>query len=78
MKKHRQWYILEVDVEYPKELHKKHNKLPYLVERIKIGKVEKLVPSLKDKNTCVVHTKNLNEALKHGLKLKKVHWVIRF
>lgn len=69
MKKHGQWYILEAHVEYPKELHKKHNKLPYLGERIKIGKVKNLVPNFRDKNTCVVHIKNLNEALKHGLKL---------
>ena len=41
--------ILEVDVEYHKELHKNHNALPFLAERMKIGKVEKLVPNLKDK-----------------------------
>ena len=38
-------YVLEADVEYPKELHKNHNELPFLAERMKIGKVEKLVPS---------------------------------
>ena len=36
-------YILEVDVEYPKELHDKHNDLPFLTEKMKINKVEKLV-----------------------------------
>lgn len=33
-------------------------------------------PNRKDKQKYIVHIKNLNEALKHGLKLKKVHWVI--
>ena len=37
-----------------------------------------LVPNLKDKKGYMVHIKALNKALKHGLKLKKVHWVIEF
>ena len=63
---------------YPKELHKNHNELPFLTERMKIGRVEKLVPNLKDKKGYVVHIKALDQALKHGLKLKKVHRVIEF
>ena len=45
---------------------------------MKIGRVEKLVPNLKDKKGYVVHIKALDQALKHGLKLKKVHRVIEF
>ena len=71
VKKCKRAYILEVDVEYSKELHKNHNELPFLAERIKIGKVEKLVQNLSDKNGYVVHIKTLNQALRHGLKLKK-------
>ena len=41
------------------------------------GKVEKLVINLKAKKTYVVHIKTLDQKLKHGLKLKKVHWVIK-
>ena len=37
-----------------------------------------LVPHLKDKKGYVVHIKALNQALKHGVKLKKVHRVIEF
>ena len=40
VKKDKHEYILDVDGEYPKELQKKHNKLPFLTERMKIGKVE--------------------------------------
>ena len=36
-------YILEVDVEYPKNLHKLHSDLPFLPERKKIKKCNKLV-----------------------------------
>ena len=65
-------------MEYPKELHENHNELPFLAERMKIGREEKLVPNLRDKKGYVVHIKTLNQALKHGLKLKKVHRVIEF
>ena len=78
VKKDKRGYILEVDVDYPKELHKKHNELPFLPEKMKIGKVEKLVPNLFNKKKYVVHIKKLNQALKHGLILKKVHRVIKF
>ena len=78
VKKKKRGYILEVDVEYPKELHENHNELPFLTDRMRIGRVEKLVPSLKDKKAYVVHNKALGQALNHGLKLKKVHQVIEF
>ena len=39
---------------------------------MKIGRVEKLVPNHKDKKGYVVHIKALDQALKHGLKFKKV------
>ena len=42
-------YLLEVDVKYPKELHDLHNDLPFMCEKMKINKVEKLVPNLHDK-----------------------------
>ena len=68
----------EVGVEYPKGLHENHTEMPFLVERMKIGSEEKLVPNLKNKNGYVVHIKALNQALKYGLKLKKVHRVTEF
>ena len=45
---------------------------------MKINKVEKLVPNLYNKEKYVVHIRALNQALKHGLVLKKVHRVISF
>ena len=39
-------HFLEADVQYPQMLHKLHNDLLFLSERMKIGKVEKLVANL--------------------------------
>ena len=36
-------YFLQVDVQYPEELHELHNDFPFLPERMKIEKIEKLV-----------------------------------
>ena len=78
VKKDKRGHLLEVDVEYPKGLHENQNELPFLVEKMKIGSEEKLVPNLKDIKGYVVHIKALDQALKRGLKLKKVHRVIEF
>ena len=45
---------------------------------MKINKCTKLVCNLNDKENYVVHIRALNEALNHGLKLKKVYKVIGF
>ena len=71
-------YILEVDVEYPKNLHDLHRDLPFLPERMKINKCSKYVCNLYDKNNYVVHIRPLKQALNHGLILKKVYNVIQF
>ena len=70
-------YILEVDVEYPKELFNKHKDLPFLPERMKINKCNKLVCILYDKENYVIHIRALKKALNHGLVLKNVHKVIK-
>ena len=64
-------YILEVDVEYPKDLQDLHSDLPFLPERMKTNKCSKLGCNFYDKNNCVVHIRSLNKALNHGLILKK-------
>ena len=50
-------YFLEADVQYPENLHGLHNNLPFLPKRIKIWKIEKLVPNLHDQNEYVIHIK---------------------
>ena len=44
---------------------------PFLPERMKNEKVEKLVANLNDKKEYVFHRTNLKQALNHGLLLKK-------
>ena len=68
----------EVDVDYPSKLHKLHSDMPFLPERMKIDKTQKLVCNLHDKKKYVVQSSILKQALNHGLKLKKVHRVIEF
>ena len=71
-------YFLEVDIDYPKELFNLHKDLPFLPERKKVNKVEKLICSVEDKEKYVVHIRALKQALNHGLIIKKVHIVIKF
>ena len=42
-------YILEVDIRYPKKLHELHSDLPFLSERMKIDKCNKLICNLFNK-----------------------------
>ena len=64
-------YLFAVDVEYPKNLHKLHSDLPFLPERMKINKCDKLVCSVQDKENYPVHTLALKQALNHGLKYQR-------
>ena len=71
-------HIFEVDFEYPKNLHDLHSDLPFLPERIKFNKCNKLVCNLYDKDNYVVHIRSLKQALNYGLILKNVHILIQF
>ena len=64
-------YFLEVDVEYPKKLRCSHKDLPFLPERTKLEKAERLVCSIEDKGKYVIHIRALKQALNDGLILKK-------
>ena len=90
--------ILEVDLEYPPELHRLHNDYPLAPEKMvvreemlsdysreilgregmTIGKVQKLIPNLKDKEKYVLHYRNLQLYSKLALKLKKIHRALEF
>ena len=90
--------ILEVDLEYPQELHDIHNDYPVAPENVKvsnnmlsayckkiaekynisIGLVSKLIPTLRDRKEYVLHYRNLQLYLDLGLKIKKVHRVLKF
>ena len=90
--------ILEVDLEYPQELHDIHNHYPVAPEKVKvsnnmlsayckkiaekynisIGVVSKLIPTLRDKKEYILHYGNLQLYLDLGLRIKKVHRVLKF
>ena len=91
-------YILEVDLQYPDELHELHNDYPLAPEKleinydmlskycsniankydIKIGGVNKLVPNLRNRRKYVLHFKNIQQYLSLGMKLTKVHRILKF
>ena len=72
--------FLEVDLEYPNELHDLHNDYPLAPERIMMckNKVEKLIPNLRDKEKHVFHYKNLKQCLDLRLELTCIHRGIKF
>ena len=68
-------YILD---EYPKKLHSVPSDLPFLSERMKINKCQKLVCNIRNKENYIMHMSSLKQALTHGLILKRVHEIIEF
>lgn len=78
----RYGYTLEVDMEYPSELHDLHRDLPFLAESMvpphSKSKIPKLIPNLNNKSKYIIHFRNLKQAIRNGLKLKKIHRIIKF
>ena len=71
-------YFIKAGIKHPKELHNKHSDLPFLPERMKVSKCEKLVCNLYDKKDYADHIGSLKQALNHGLKMKHNHRVLKF
>ncbi len=73
-------FIVEADIEYPRELHDLHKDFPFCAEH-KIppnSKNPKLLNTLSDKDKYVLHYRNLKQALANGLKIKKLHRILSF
>ena len=71
MKKVIKNIFFEVDVQYTEKLCELHNDLPFLPERMKIEKFEKLLANLHDKTEFIIHIRNLEQALKSWIIFEK-------
>ena len=63
-------YFLEVDIDYLKELFNLHKDLPFLPERRKVEKVEKLVCSIEGEKKCYSH-KSFKTSIKSWANIKR-------
>ena len=66
--------VFQVDIDYPSSLHDYHNDYPFLPEHHE----GKLTPTLYNKRYYVLNEHNLIQALKHGLKLVRIHRILTF
>jgi len=87
-------YILEVDLEYPHQLHELHNMYPLAPQKVQLTKemlspyaksfpdqhvlTEKLIPNLNDKTKYVTHYVNLKLYIRLGMRLTRVHRILEF
>lgn len=75
-------YVLEVDLEYPENLHDHHNDFPFCPEAIvpPNGKFKnaKLIPNLFSKSKYIIHYRNLKQCLESGLILRKIYRILKF
>ena len=86
-------YILEVDLDYPSDLHELHNDYPLAPERITVSPdmyspyqqqhfpaevSEKLSPNLQSKTNYRVHYRNLKLYLELGMQVTKIRRALAF
>ena len=92
-------YILEVNLKYPKHLHKLHSNFPLAPTTLQITennlsplmleilinlegkksyKDKKLIGTFTDREHYIVHFKNLKLYLLLGMKLQKIHRILKF
>lgn len=73
-------FQVSVSLEYCEELHTDHNDFPFCaIHRTnEDGTSKKLMLTLENKDEYVMHYQMFKLALAHGLKLKKLHKVLKF
>lgn len=71
-------FILECDLEVPKEYHDKYSDYPFLPTKENVDGQVKLLMTLWDKEKYPILIDNLKLALKHGIRLKKIHRILSF
>lgn len=73
-------YILEVDLDYPPNIHDLHIDLPFCPENklTPNSKIKKLIADVTPKRNYVIHLRMLQECLNNGIELKKIHKILSF
>ena len=73
-------YILEIDLHFDSKIHNKLKDLPPAYEKKPPPntKIPKLLATLEDKKNYVVHIRNLKFYIELGIKLTKIHRVLRY
>ena len=62
----------------PEKLAIPYDMLSDYCKKIKVGDIKKLIPNLNDKTNYVLHCRNLQLYLFLGIKLTKIHRVLKF
>ena len=71
-------FTIEVDLEYPEELHNLHNDYPLAPEKVIINGVDKLAPNLGDKTSYVTTYEAIAYYMSKGMKLTRMRRGIRY
>ena len=66
-------YILKVNGNYRKELHKLYSDLPLLPEKMETDMREKIICNLYNKKNYIIYIRALNQALDYGLILENAY-----
>ena len=63
-------YLFHVDITYPQEIRELYADLPFLPDKMRVNKVNKLVPNVYDKNNCYTFI-SIETSIKSWLSVKK-------
>ena len=75
---HNDYPLAPEKINIPKEWLSKYCLKIANAHNITTGAVKKLVPNLMNKNHFVIHYRNLQQCLKLGIELKKIHRILKF
>ena len=71
-------YYIEADLDIPHDLHDKLSELPLLLSHGEINKKTKLLGTLTEKKKYVIYSENVKFAIRQGIKLSKIHRILKF